>query len=215
MKCLNVEERLSEYLERTLPPEEMSAVAEHLHDCTACSSLFEEMRAVLADCKAFPSFVPDPDFIERILLRTSGRPRTRSWRELLQGYLRPMLTPRFAVGAVMALLFVIFSANLLKPRVASVASLLSPRLWVQEMDRGVQQIYSQGLKAYDAKNEWQARLTFFKNNVFNRLGFFMEQLDVPVEGKQKSQEPKQRDNKGPNDKSSSSWLSGAGLSIPS
>ena len=51
--------------------------------------------------------------LRRILLRTSGRPRTRSFRELFtQYFLSPMLTPRFAVGAVLATLFVVLLVNL-------------------------------------------------------------------------------------------------------
>jgi hypothetical protein len=70
------------------------------------------------------------------------------------------------------------------------------------MDRGVQEIYARGLKAYDKKNEWQAQFGFIKNNVFNRLGFMIEQLDVPVEGKKKSGEPRQQQEKTPSEKSS-------------
>ncbi len=207
MECINIEERLSEYLDRTLSPEEMAQVAGHLHECTACSALLEEMRSALVVCKAYPVEEPQVALIEKILLRTSGRPRTRTFRELIREYfLRPMLTPRFAVGTALVMLFLVFSRSLLLPHFTSLESLFSPREWVRQMDRGVQQIYSQGLKAYDTKNEWQARITFLKNNVVNKLGFFMEQLDVPVEGKQKSQEPKpQQPNqpKGTSEKSSS------------
>lgn len=199
MECVNIEERLSEYLDRSLPPSEMAQVAQHLHECSTCSMLMEEMRSVLVACKAYPSFEPDLDLIEKILLRTSGRPRTRTFRELVRQYfLTPLLTPRFAVGAALVVLFAALSANLLLPRAASIASLVSPREWASRFDRGVQAIYSQGLKAYDTKNEWQARATFLKNNLMHNLGFYMEQLDVPVEGKQKTQEPKQRDPKGTN-----------------
>jgi hypothetical protein len=199
MECMNIEERLSEYLDRSLPPAEMAQVAEHLHECSACSMLMEEMRSVLVACKAYPKLEPDLDLIEKILLRTSGRPRTRTFSELLRQYfLTPLLTPRFAVGAALVVLFAALSANLLLPRAASFASLLSPREWVSRFDRGVQAIYSEGLKAYDTKNEWQARATFLKNNLMHSLGFYMEQLDVPVEGKQKTQEPKQREPKGSN-----------------
>jgi hypothetical protein len=204
MECIKIEERLSEYLDRILPAEEMAEVARHLHECSACSALIEEMRSVLVACKVYPVEEPAIALIEKILLRTSGRPRTRGFRELVREYLlRPMLTPRFAVGTALVMLFLVFSRNLLLPHFNSVESLFSPKEWVQQMDRGVQQIYSQGLKAYDTKNEWQARITFFKNNVVNKLGFFMEQLDVPVEGKQKSQEPKQQQPKGTSERSSS------------
>src|SRR5512137_1439593 len=163
MKCSHVEERLSEYMERSLPPDEMAQVPEHLHECSACAALLEEMRVVLLSCKSFPSLDLDVGLLERILLRTSGRPRTRSWRERLDEYiLRPMLTPRFAAGAVLSLLFVTLGMTLLRPRMPVVASLISPTEWVRRLDRGVQGIYAEGLKAYDKKNEWQAQFTFYK-----------------------------------------------------
>ena len=205
MECLKIEERLSEYLERNLPSEEMAQVAGHLHECTACSALLEKMRSLLVTCRSFPSVEPEIELIEKILLRTSGRPRTRTFREMLEQYfLRPLLTPRFAVGAALVVLFLVFSANLLLPRFGSLSSLLSPAEWVRQMDRGVQQIYGSGLKAYDAKNEWQAWFSFQKNNIMNRMGFFMEQLDVPLQGRQKPQGQKQqREPKGTSEKSSS------------
>jgi hypothetical protein len=204
MECSGIEEKLSEYLERSLPAQDMERVAEHLNECTQCSALLDEMRSIVLTCKGFPTLEPDVALIERILLRTSGKLRTRSWRELVTQYLvGPMLTPRFAVGAVLSVLFLAFALNLLLPRMSVVASVLSPRELVREMDKGVQHIYSEGLRAYDKKNEWQAQFGFIKNNVFNKLGFMIEQLDVPVEGnKKKSGEPRQQQEKAPSDKSS-------------
>ncbi len=203
MECFGVEERLSEYLDRTLPAEEMAQVAAHLHECSACSALLEEMRSVLVACKAYPELEPGTAIIEKILLRTSGRPRTRTWRELIrEHFLGLMLTPRFAVGTALVILFMIFARNIVLSHASSLQAVFSPQEWIRQMDRGVQSIYSEGLKAYDTKNEWQARFTFFKNNVFNKLGFFMEQLDVPVEGKQKPQPKPPNQPKGTSEKSS-------------
>ncbi len=203
MNCPYFEERLSAYLERSLPPDEMSQVAEHLHECANCSTLLDEMRSILANCRSFPPLEFDVNLAERILLRTSGRPRTKTLKERLNEYiLRPMLTPRFAVGAVLALLFFVLVVGLMAPKMSVVASVLSPKEMFRRMDRGVQQIYSEGLKAYDKKNEWQAQFNFMKNNVFNKLGFMIEQLDVPVEGKKKSGEPRQRQEKAPSKNSS-------------
>jgi hypothetical protein len=203
MKCPQFEERLSEYVERTLPASEMGEVAEHLHECASCSALLEEMRSVLLRCKSFPSYEPEIALVERVLLRTTGRPRTRTFREVLDQYfLRPLLTPRFAAGAVLTLMFFGLTVGLFRDRISSAAALLSPRELFSQMDRGVQAVYSRGLKAYDKKNEWQAQFTFMKNNMLNRLGLMIEQLDVPVEGKKKSGEPRQQQEKNPSGKSS-------------
>jgi hypothetical protein len=205
MQCPKVEERLSEYAECSLPPEEMTQMAEHLYACSNCSTLLEEIRVLLLTCKSYPSLDMNVDLLERILLRTSGRPRTRTWRELLEEYiLHPMLTPRFAAGTALSLLFIALTVVLVRPHMPVVASLVSPTEWIRRLDRGVQGIYAEGLKAYDKKNEWQAQFGFLKDNVLHKLGFMIEQLDVPVQtnGKQKSGEPRQQQEKNPSQKSS-------------
>lgn len=194
MKCGLVEDRLSEYVERTLPHEEMVRVAEHLQECARCQGLMEEIRSILVTCQAFPSYEADAELIDRILLRTSGRPRSRSLRERLRAYfLRPILTPRFAVGVGLALLTAALLVDLMAPRVGALASTLTTGELLSRMDRGVQQIYGAGLKLYDAKNEYQTQLSFFKNNLMHKLGFMIEQLDVPVEGNKKPDEQKQQE----------------------
>ena len=64
------------------------------------------------------------------------------------------------------------------------------------MDRGVQRLYGQGLKAYDKTNEWQAQFNYFKNNTVNKLRFMIERIDVPMEGRKKSEEPGQQERAG-------------------
>lgn len=208
MECVSIEERLSGYIERSLPAADMAAVAEHLHACSKCASLADDLRSVLLTCKAYPEIEPDVALLERILLKTSGRQRTRSLREIFNEYfVRQMLTPRFAAGAALAVLFLALSVTLARPHMATIASFASPSQIFRRMDRGIQTLYAEGLKAYDKKNEWQAQFTFFKNNVFHKMGFYIEQLDVPAQtnGKQKSGEPRQQQEKAPTQKSSL-WL---------
>ncbi len=203
MECQYFEDHLTEYMDRSLPAQDLARIAEHLHECSNCTSLLEEVHSVLVTCKTVPAVDLDLDLVDRILLRTSGRPRTRTFRELLtQYFLRPILTPRFAMGTGLAVLFLGLAFNLMMPKMTGLASVLSPREMFRRADRGIQQLYSSGLKLYDKKNEWQAELSFIKNNVFNKLGFMIEQLDVPVEGKRDSGEPRQQQEKAPSDKSS-------------
>ena len=203
MKCSYFEEQLSQYVEQSLTREEMAGVEDHLRVCGNCSALLETMKSILAACRSFEKLEPDLALVDRILMRTTGRPRTRTIRELLDQYfLRPMLTPRFALGSVIVILFAVLSAYLMLPRLSTMASVLSPRELFFQMDRGVQQLYGEGLKVYDKKNELQAQFTFFKNNVFNRLGFMMEQLDVPVESHKKPEQQRRPNEKAPGEKSS-------------
>jgi hypothetical protein len=202
MRCGWNQERLSEYVERTLPQEEMLQVAEHLQECPECLGLMEEMRSALVTCRAFPAYEVETPLVDKILARTSGRPRTRPLKERLRMYfLKPVLTPRFAMGVGLALLFIALTVDLMSPRVNGIASVLSGRAVLMQLDRGVQQIYSEGLKLYNAKNEWQTQLSYFTTNTFKKLGMMIEQLDVPVEGKKKPAEQKQPE-KNPGRKSS-------------
>src|SRR5207247_3090938 len=94
-----------------------------------------------------------------------------------------------------------YATNLNQRKVSTLASTLSTREILRWAYRGVKHLYIVWLKLYYKKNEWQAEFTFFKNNVFNKLGFMIEQLDVPVEGKQDSGKPRQQQEKAPTDKS--------------
>jgi hypothetical protein len=202
MNCAECEEKLSEYLEQTVPGQGSRDIDRHLEECSKCSALLEEMRSILTVSQNFPDDELDDRLLEKILLRTSGRPRTRRfWEDLRNFSLRTMLTPRFASGAVLATLFLVLVANLISPRIPTMAAVLSPRQIFRQLDVGVQQIYGKGLQAYDATVELQANFTFYKNQILNRLGFMMERLDLPVEGKAKPEDHMQQQ-KAPNNKSS-------------
>jgi hypothetical protein len=203
MDCRFIEDRLTEFLDRTLPAGEMQSVTEHVSGCPGCGSLLVEMREVVGACRAYPTLEPELRLIDRVLLRTSGRPRTRTLRELVRQYLvGPMLTPRFAMGAALSIVFVVFTAAWITPRVSGVAAALSPREMFRRVDRAAQQAYGEGLKLYDKKNEWQAQFQFFKTNVINRLGFMIEQLDGPAPRHDGSERPGQQQRKAPTEKSS-------------
>jgi hypothetical protein len=203
MDCSRIEQWLSEYTESSLPAQETEQVKKHLETCSNCSALASEMRSILSLCQSYPSLEMDPDFVEKILLSTSGRPRTRSFRERLNQYfIRPLLTPRFAVGTGIATLFLIFSVNIMGPRLSGVFSALSPQEMLRFVDRGVSQLYGKGLKANETKNEWQAQFSRFKNNTWNSLRSIMEQMDGPVEGRKKLNNSEPQKENAPKEKSS-------------
>jgi hypothetical protein len=202
MDCLKAEQLLSEYMDGCLPDEEMAGIAQHLETCESCSALLTEMRSALSLCQRYPTLDVDPDVIETILLRTSGRPRTLSFKEKWNRYiLRPFLAPRFAVGAGLAALFLVLAVNFMIPRLSSAITSLAPTNLLQFMDRGVRQTYGEVLKAYEAKNQWQDRFSRFKKNTWNSMRSIMEQIE-PVEGRKKSKESEPPKQKNPKEKSS-------------
>jgi hypothetical protein len=201
MDCASIEQRLSDYLASDLPAEEMNAIRAHLNHCEDCTVLMNEMRSVISACQDYPTLEMDVDLLEKILLRTSGRPRTLSLREQIQWLLQSMLTPRFAAGAGLAILFLTLSLNFVLPRASSAFSSTSPLELLSWVDRGTQFIYGEGLKAFDKKDAWLAEFKFFKNNTTQKIRFMMEKFNIPVEeGRKKSREPMQEKKQAPSEK---------------
>lgn len=54
MICLDVQERLSAYLDSDLSPEEMEEIAEHLRGCQACQAVLSELRQVRDELRSLP-----------------------------------------------------------------------------------------------------------------------------------------------------------------
>lgn len=182
MECRATEERLDEYIASSLPAEEMEEISRHLGGCANCSLLSKELQTLQSMWDCYPVLEPDESLVDRILLRTSGRPRTRSLQERLQSILKySLLNPRFAAGAVLATAFVLVSCGLLLPRIAEQYSELSLKSAASFMDRSVHRLYGEALKINEARSEWQARFTFYKNTTWNKLRSVVERIEAPVE----------------------------------
>lgn len=203
MNCSKIEQLLSAYMESSLHADEKNRVEEHLKSCRHCSELLDEMQSAAALCQSYPTLELEPDLLETILLRTSGRPRTLSFRERFHKYFwGPLLTPRFAAGAVLATLFLTLAINFMMPQISSAVSLLSPPEMLRMMDRGVQRLYSEGLRVYNKTNELQDHFIFIKNDTADKVRFFFERMEVPVEGRKEYEEPVKEKDQTPKEKRS-------------
>jgi hypothetical protein len=161
------------------------------------------MQSTTALCQSYPTLELEPDLLETILLRTTGRPRTLSFRERFHKYFwGPLLTPRFAAGAVLATLFLALTLNFMMPQLSSAVSLLSPPEMLRMMDRGVQRLYSEGLRVYNKTNELQEDFKFLKNGTVDKVRFFFERMQVPVEGRKEFEEPVREKDQTPKEKRS-------------
>jgi len=69
MRCVDVKERLSAYLDRELEPALERSVAEHLDRCPTCREYLTELRRIDARLQALPRVAMDAKFAEEVTAR--------------------------------------------------------------------------------------------------------------------------------------------------
>ena len=72
--CETIEERLSDYLDALLPPEERSGIATHLEACGECRQLRDMMLETRRAARTFPSHPAPSSLASRILAATADEP---------------------------------------------------------------------------------------------------------------------------------------------
>lgn len=112
--CIQVEERLSDYLDNALTPTERAEFRQHVDGCPRCAPLLAQVSHVTASLRALELEPAPPMLASRILDQTLGpRKAKREWLSWI-----PVLwQPRFATGAAMVLatVLIIFHAAGVKP----------------------------------------------------------------------------------------------------
>lgn len=112
--CVQVEERLSDYLDNTLTQAERAEFREHLNSCSQCAPLLAQISYIAKSLPALELEPAPPLLVSTILDRTLGpRKAKRDWFSWL-----PIIwQPRFATGAVtvLATLLIIFHATGVRP----------------------------------------------------------------------------------------------------
>ena len=194
MNCQKAEECLSDYMESALPSAEMKQVSMHLVECSKCSALLDAMRITVSVFRDCPDLEPGDRLLDNILVRTAGHSRSMPFFERFKRFfVQPLLAPRFAVGTGLTVLFFLLLVNFLIPAISGDSPAVSQSRIYTFMDQGLQRIYSQGLRVYDKKNEWQAQLTFLADNMLDKLQYMIDSYDIPVEGGNAPVSPDQKD----------------------
>lgn len=155
--CREAEPVLAEYVEATggpgLQPVRRThpALEEHLASCTACRAQLEDMRVALAWTRAAEEVAIPSGLVSRILEGTSGQAEAAlpEWWRQLRAWLRPVLEPRFAMGAAMALISFSLLLNATGADVSrmELADLNPERLYFQ-LDRQAHLAGSRAVKFY-------------------------------------------------------------------
>ena len=193
MKCHEVEQYLSDYLEHSLISARRHEVENHLESCRHCQLLLEDLKTVMAWCESFPELIPSSSLVERIIGRTSGHFQALSWWDYLKELFKPVYTtPRFAAGTCMAVISFVLVLNALGVRWSQVRqvewSKVTPKTVFQGFNRSIYLAYDNGVrKINDLKilYQIQSRLDEFRS----------EQPEAKDTPKEKPKEaPKPREN---------------------
>ncbi|MGE0454106.1 MAG: zf-HC2 domain-containing protein [Vicinamibacteria bacterium] len=95
MRCQRVRSRLSEYLDRELPPPLIGAIAHHLAECAACAEEHRTLRATVDALGALPRPEPDSSVAVAVLDRLEVERRGPGLQLLFRSAwrARPLIVP--------------------------------------------------------------------------------------------------------------------------
>jgi len=69
MRCVDVKESLSAYLDRELEPASERGVREHLGSCLKCREYLADLQTIEAQLRALPQVGMGPEFAEAVTIR--------------------------------------------------------------------------------------------------------------------------------------------------
>jgi anti-sigma factor RsiW len=157
------EERLTDYLEGLLQPEERIAFDAHVSACAQCAPLVASVSHLLNDLHGMDELETPPRLVYAILDSTLGpRETVTGWRAAL-AWLGSLANPRVGYGfvTVAATLMIVISASGFSWRKPKLAD-LRPATIYRNFDRQTHLVYARGTKFVSDLRvvyEIQSRLT--------------------------------------------------------
>jgi|SRR5579863_2246968 len=148
MTHLELENLASDYLEGQLEAGRRALVEAHLGECGSCRELVAGVRRALELCHAAEDVEPAPWLISKIMLATVGARKPSLW-ERIAAALRPVLQPRVAYGAAMAVFSFSIIINAAGIRLNGFRLQdLNPRMWAYQANRNGHLLIGRAEKYY-------------------------------------------------------------------
>jgi anti-sigma factor RsiW len=189
--CTTTEERLSDFLDGALSPEEAAAFSAHTAGCAACTRIVARVGALVSQMQQVP-LVEEPAHLVGKILDTTLGPRTtkQSWQQWF-GWAAVIWQPRFAMGlaTVGASLAILVHAAAPQGGSVSLAD-LNPVTVARTANRQAHLTYARGAKFVS-----DLRVVY---EIQSRLGAQPEPVGAPVRESQPQPDPP---SSGPHDRS--------------
>jgi hypothetical protein len=140
--CTLTEERLSDYLDGALVPDEAAAFSSHLASCAGCSKLVAQVGGLVTLMQQAPPLELPAQLERKILDATLGPRKQQAESQSWLGWLAVLWQPRFAMGVVtVAASFVIVFHATTAP-----GSNLNPMNLLRGANRQAHLTYARGAK---------------------------------------------------------------------
>lgn len=175
MNCARFETLLTDFMDGLLDARVRAAMDEHVRDCHACSDLVADVRLLRSDLAAFPEVEIPESLVDRVLDRTTGRPRRESlWRGYFLPAIQPFMTQRYALATIIMFVFVSLMVNLMGPEFSAFSyNRLRPAALVEEADRFSNQIYRKWMEFNSFKSRVGEEVRLLKEDLFGRMDYHL------------------------------------------
>jgi len=200
--CTDSEERLSDYLDGKLSPEDSAAYSVHTAGCANCGRMLASVSGMISRMHALELLEEPPRLAQKILDATLGpRAKERGWKRWFN-WVPVLWQPRFAMGLVTvaaSLMIVLHTAGVTPTKIRKAD--MSPASLYRTMNRQVHLTYARSVKFVN-----DLRVVY---EIQSRLQPAEEPAPLPATGPEKDQSPRapgtapqqKSEQKGPRDRS--------------
>jgi Putative zinc-finger len=171
--CTTTEERLTDFLDGVLTPEEAAAFSAHTAGCSACAGMISQVGALVNQMQRIEPLEAPVHLTAKILDATLGpRTQTPGWRKWFD-WIPVLWQPRFGMGVatVAASFAIVFHAFAPVGRSITLTD-LNPMTIVRTANRQAHLTYAHGVKRFN-----DLRVVY---EIESRLGSQPEPVSTPV-----------------------------------
>lgn len=151
MTCAEIEILICDYVDGTLSAEAKAEVERHLDECPGCAELARDSAAAVGFMERAADVEPPPELITKILFDApwaKAKPRRAGWLGWMGRWMKPMVQPRFVMGAAMTILSFSMLSRYVPMRQIKPGDLKPSTIWAT-LDDTAQRAWARTVKYYE------------------------------------------------------------------